>query len=102
MHELQDINQNLIANFLEHLSKILENKNYILLTKAVEYAVYQELPNTPKYVISSIITKMAKTIATLSNRKIENFKSEKEAQEFFKIYYAEQLNIADKNLYSQE
>ena len=102
MYELQNINQNILSDFLEQLTYTLKNKNIIYLTKAVEYAIRKELPNTPQYMITPIIQNISKKFEQGIDIKISKFNSEKEAQDLFKNIYSEQLNLAGSNNCTQE
>jgi len=102
MYELQNINQNLLSSFLENLSKAIKNKNSIIITKAVEFAIHKELPNSPKYLIAPIITKLSKSITTQQDIKTSNFKNENEAQDLFKKQFKFELDNVDKGLYPIE
>jgi hypothetical protein len=97
MYELQNINQNLLSDLISIISRLLIEKKYIYITKAVEYSLRKKLPNAPKYIIEPLIRKIQTTLDVISERKIISFNSEMEAQQLFKKEFKEFLDLADKN-----
>ncbi|RXJ83528.1 hypothetical protein [Arcobacter cloacae] len=96
MYELQNINQNLLNDLILNVLKLLKEKKYIYLIKAIEYAIKKELPNAPKQVIEPLIRKVQKNLNVIKERKIILFESEEEAQLLFKKNYKHVLNLAHK------
>lgn len=101
MYEFQNINQNILSDLVDNITKLLVKEKYVYLTKAIEYSLRKELPNEPKYIIEPLIKKARKTLEILPKRKIIPFESEIEAQLLFKEKFKDELDSADKNKYDE-
>ncbi|CAM3936733.1 hypothetical protein [Arcobacter cloacae] len=100
MYELQNINQNLLNDLIVNVVRLLKEKKYIYLIKAIEYAMKKELPHAPKQVIEPLIRKVQKILDLIKERTIITFDSEEDAQQQFKKEFGHLLDLADKNVFT--
>lgn len=84
MYELELANEEVKLNFFKSMVKVIKHKKQPLLPYAIKEYIRSINPNIPIYIIRPIVSRAIEKLKAFSNMKIENFKSEEEAQDLCK------------------
>jgi len=80
MYELELANEEVKLNFFKAMAKVIKHKKQPLLPYSIKEYIRFKNPNVPIHVIRPIVSRAIERLKAFSNIKIENFKSEEEAQ----------------------
>ena len=84
MYELELANEEVKLIFFKAMAKVIKHKKEPLLPYAIKEHIRNINPNIPIYIIRPIVSRAIEKLKTFSKMKIENFKSEEEAQNLCK------------------